>query len=240
MIITPRFRYHHLPKTGGTSCSSLLCGGGFGGRPAAWGHIPAAECPPEHRALTPVGTLRDPWSWHRSFFLHAANADADSASAVGWSDGQDPVEAFRAWIRRATKQEGPPPKHPGILWKQRDPEYDQILWEQSTGTYDWMIRRIYMDRKGQWAIRRLIATDHLLLGWSTVLDVRVEAMPHSNSTAHRQKLGYSSCVGPVDLDEWYDAHTLQLVDDATSQWRELFRYEYGEPTPWRVLTFDIR
>ena len=77
MLITPRFVFVHIPKTGGDFirriCARHL--------PADWivpttiaKHGPDVEIPEEYRDLPRFALVRNPWDWHVSWFHYLAGA----------------------------------------------------------------------------------------------------------------------------------------------------------------------
>ena len=94
MLITPRFVFVHIPKTGGDFirriCSRHL--------PADWivpnaiaKHGPDVEIPEEYRDLPRFALIRNPWDWHVSWFHYLAGAGRPD-------EHRDRVRAMNPWF----------------------------------------------------------------------------------------------------------------------------------------------
>lgn len=67
MIITNRFAFIHLHKTGGQSLNDII-GRCIADHRIIGYHFPRAELPPEARDLPVVGMVRNPWDWYVSWY----------------------------------------------------------------------------------------------------------------------------------------------------------------------------
>jgi hypothetical protein len=71
MIVTDRFVFLHLHKSGGTFVNHWLAQYYPGARTVGY-HLPRALIPPEHAALPMIGLVRNPWSYYVSWFSFQA------------------------------------------------------------------------------------------------------------------------------------------------------------------------
>ena len=67
MIVTDRFVFLHLHKSGGTFVNECLLRFVPGARQIGY-HLPHALIPPQHAALPVLGLVRSPWSYYVSWF----------------------------------------------------------------------------------------------------------------------------------------------------------------------------
>ncbi|MGI9262898.1 MAG: tetratricopeptide repeat protein [Woeseiaceae bacterium] len=67
MIVTERFVFIHMHKTGGQTLNDIIqsC---IPGHQVVGYHYPRAEVPPEAAALPVVGIVRNPWDWYVSWY----------------------------------------------------------------------------------------------------------------------------------------------------------------------------
>lgn len=67
MILTPRFSFVHLHKSGGTFVGNALLEHVPGARKVGH-HVPASQLPATHAALPVLGVIRNPWDYYVSWF----------------------------------------------------------------------------------------------------------------------------------------------------------------------------
>jgi hypothetical protein len=67
MILTPRFVFLHLHKSGGSFVNEALLRHEAGARQAGY-HLPRSAIPPTHSALPVLGLVRSPWSYYVSWY----------------------------------------------------------------------------------------------------------------------------------------------------------------------------
>jgi hypothetical protein len=72
MIITPRFTFVHLHKSGGTFVNQVLLKYVPGARQVGH-HLPASQLPPTHADLPILGVVRNPWDYYVSWFAFQKN-----------------------------------------------------------------------------------------------------------------------------------------------------------------------
>ena len=67
MIVTPRFVFLHLHKSGGTFVNACLMQHVAGAQQIGY-HLPRTMIPDTHRHLPVLGFVRSPWSYYVSWF----------------------------------------------------------------------------------------------------------------------------------------------------------------------------
>jgi hypothetical protein len=67
MIVTPRFVFLHLHKSGGTFVNECLLNYVEGARQVGY-HLPRRMVPAEHAHLPALGLVRNPWSYYVSWY----------------------------------------------------------------------------------------------------------------------------------------------------------------------------
>jgi hypothetical protein len=72
MILTPRFTFIHLHKSGGTFVNQVLLKYVPGARQIGH-HLPASQLPPSHADLPVLGVVRNPWDYYVSWFAFQRN-----------------------------------------------------------------------------------------------------------------------------------------------------------------------
>jgi hypothetical protein len=72
MIITPRFTFIHLHKSGGTFVNQVLLKYVPGARQIGH-HLPASQLPPSRAGLPVLGVVRNPWDYYVSWFAFQSN-----------------------------------------------------------------------------------------------------------------------------------------------------------------------
>jgi hypothetical protein len=78
MILTPRFVFLHLHKSGGTFVNECLLR--FLPEATQFGyHLPRAMIPPEYAALPILGLVRNPWSYYVSWFAFQSGRSQPNA-----------------------------------------------------------------------------------------------------------------------------------------------------------------
>ena len=67
MIVTDRFVFVHMHKTGGQTINKII-GNCIADHRVVGYHYPIAECPDDARELPVVGIVRNPWDWYASWY----------------------------------------------------------------------------------------------------------------------------------------------------------------------------
>lgn len=86
MIVTPRFVFLHLHKSGGTFVNACLMRHVAGARQIGY-HLPRRMIPPEFAALPVLGLVRSPWSYYVSWFAFQRSRAEPNALFRTLSDG---------------------------------------------------------------------------------------------------------------------------------------------------------
>lgn len=231
----PGFVQVHMLKTGGTWLRNALH--------ATWPteglatdggqHGPAVDLLPEDRAgRLVIGTIRDPWSWYVSLWIHIS-ASEQRHDFGGWGGGST---AFRdvlyGWTHPATVEVLP--KSLLCIWGPHSDRDEQEEALRSSSLYSWAVRYFYTDRCGGWLVDRLLDTAQLHAATGRLLgrEITEARLPRLNT---RQQM--SAPIKPDDSAILYDKEAMRWVLDADGQmvnstfrWRP---FEASEVAIWR-------
>lgn len=112
-IVTDKYVYCHMPKTGGTWMTNYLQQEHEGVR-ALSGHSAASELDPAvYEGKTLFGTVRDPWSWYLSWYNHATRNKGARLAMKTYCDGREP--SFHEVLRN-------------LLERRNVPDYYNLIW----------------------------------------------------------------------------------------------------------------
>lgn len=96
MILTPRFVFLHLHKSGGSFVNEALLRHEAGARQSGY-HLPRSAIPPTHAQLPVLGLVRNPWSYYVSWYaFQSARPRPNALFAVLGEGGR---AGFAATIR---------------------------------------------------------------------------------------------------------------------------------------------
>jgi hypothetical protein len=184
----------HMPKTGGTTVSNYLKGflAGRDRWPLLHGHSPARDIPAHSRkGKTLFGTIRDPWSWYASWWMHAVRDHSYRAALKEYGKGS---YEFASVLRGVTSTERfSPPHDVGIIWATRSPKDSRMSFAGSeAGLYSWVFNHIYANDVCSFA--RL---SHLAEDLSKILRMEVSSHDLLPMNTHQQR----KSTPPVWTDE---------------------------------------
>lgn len=96
MLVTDKFVFIHLPRTGGTFVSELIKSFFPSARDVGY-HMPRMMLPKEYAHLPVLGGIRNPWEFYVSWYQHQISQTKHSALFCGVSDNRklDFVETTR-------------------------------------------------------------------------------------------------------------------------------------------------
>jgi hypothetical protein len=86
MIVTPRFVFLHLHKSGGTFVNAGLMAHISGARQLGY-HLPRSMVPPQFQSLPTLGLVRNPWSYYVSWYSFQRARPRPNALFQIMSDG---------------------------------------------------------------------------------------------------------------------------------------------------------
>ena len=96
MIVTDKFVFIHMHKTGGQSLSHIIHDCIPGAKPIGY-HYPCSMLPDEYSQLPVVGMVRNPWDWYVSWYAFNTRPEINNPLFFIVSDG------FQADFRRTIK-----------------------------------------------------------------------------------------------------------------------------------------
>lgn len=153
MIVTDRFVFLHLHKSGGSFVNRFLLECVPGSRPVGY-HLPRADIPADARHLPILGTVRNPWDYYVSWYSFQVAMPAPNALFLVASEGRrhdfngtvrnlmrlgEDAALLSAWVDRL------PPERPnrGINLSK---SCVAPLAQSGMGFYTFLYRRMYGDR----------------------------------------------------------------------------------------------
>src|SRR4249920_1133486 len=85
MIVTDKFVFVHLPRSGGTFVSEVI-GKFFPSAHEIGYHLPRSLLPKEYSHLPVLGAVRNPWDFYVSWYNHVLPRDAATVLVSWMSD----------------------------------------------------------------------------------------------------------------------------------------------------------
>lgn len=98
MIVTDKFAFVHLPRSGGTFVSALIRKFFPSAREIGY-HLPRSLLPAEYSHLPILGAIRNPWEFYVSWYYHVWPRDA-ATPLISWMTENGTV-GFEGTIRNA-------------------------------------------------------------------------------------------------------------------------------------------
>ena len=220
-LLTDSLAFLHCPKTCGTWIGSTFREEPH--RRLGGSHDPLWATKGLGDRLT-FGSVRDPWSWYMSLYLHACHAHREDgvylARMAGVSapwERYPTAEGFRAWLRGATHLPGTKPE--GIYWDclahtvhETGPEL--YPGAHGEGLASWRVAYTYGDGKSLTVCVDDIVRQHRLyedLARVSGRDAEYlrETYPAVNTRWVRRKV-----PGPRDRSEWWTPAMVSWVREA--------------------------
>lgn len=209
-VVTPKYLFVHVPKTGGMWTTDILlryAGGKKNGD--AMYHRPKGDLPHGDGRLS-LSNVRDPWSWYASWYLHSRDQRNPWLQEYGRGS-----LAFKDVLFGVTHPDKVNPRKLGGYWP--DPYFDEVqIWKARnlglcTYAFDYM-----------WggAVDISIPTDRLREGMSVLLDRDLSQEPFRN--AHREHSNYR---------QFYTDEMIRWVKDADRSLIFQYGFEPFRPTP---------
>lgn len=213
---------YHAPKTGGTWLSKVWATNG--GRRIGGGHDPLRDDNTTPDVAT-VATVRNPWDWYVSWYLHCLRGGKDMRKSLAWYGGGS--TEFKSVLRGATRFA---PLSLGVIWSPGRPsrpnkgcgratykamqEVDPTYWH--SGLYTFLMNYIYEGNPGLW-----VATDNLTRAVEDLtpgLD-----LPPPLNVRH---------VSAEEVGAVHDDDTIRWIAQADAAWIAWGGWLPGQRSPW--------
>lgn len=236
MQLSPTIIAAHCPKTGGTWLGYVLQSEA-GATSYRGGHDPAWSIPAEDRAgRQVVGTVRDPWSWYGSLYVHACHGDQLRRSILAeyagiWESVASEVDyriclvEFKAALWGMTHGVRVS-RRPGVLFDAFPG--NALPYDGRHGLFSWCMAVVYGDNSGSYN----------LAGLDTVVDMGrasdaaaallgleakriAEEYPPRNTRYDKRR----QFNGPSDWADWYDDEMIGWVARADAWLIRAFGFE---------------
>jgi hypothetical protein len=223
MILTPRFVFIHLHKSGGSFVNEVLLEHVPGARKLGH-HAPASLLPASHAGLPVLGVIRNPWEYYVSWFTFQSERRTWVWQAFS-EDGTLDFAATTARMLRAGEDDALIDRlvaHAPVEFPQRQMNLTKACLEglrgRPFGWYTFLFRRMYADLPVHFLRKENLR--EALLDFlrkqgieSPALERRVREAPLANATSHAP---YREC---------YDAALARLVSERERE--VVTRFGYG-------------
>jgi hypothetical protein len=175
----------HMPKTGGTSVINYLkeTWGGKDRWPLLHGHAPASDVPyHDLKGKTLIGTIRDPWGWYASWWMHALANPRCHPSLSQYGQGSCEFSAVLKGVTGPDKSLVP--ESPGVIWSvnMKAGVARRTLAQSGKGLYSWTFNHVYGNNVKELARLSNLRGD---LGKILGAEISPEEMPPSNTHQER-------------------------------------------------------
>jgi hypothetical protein len=174
--------YCHMPKTGGAWTTAYLQKKRGGAQTPDHGHHPAADIPKESlEGRTLFGTIRNPWDWYASWYMHAKSRAIDKDGLFRFGAGSDSFKSVM--IGAIIPDPGQAPDNIGVIWAIKDPrKAREEFLNQGCGLYTWVFHHVYSGM-----VKTFIDTPQLHEGLSQITGVAISPKKHPATNTRHQR-----------------------------------------------------
>lgn len=204
---TDELIYVHLPKCGGTWVGWYLQNECRFAQ-IQKGHDPLSCVPLEEReGRLVVGSLRDPWSWYRSWYLHARKRVGWTEALKVYGDGTTTYPEVIYGVTHPTRERCP--EAPSVLV---DYQHEREAFLASgRGLYSWYARYMF---GWPYEVKAIIDLKSLTPGLEQVLKRKVDrdVHPPRNITARNPPLTRYEKSREEELNQWIWEADREIID----------------------------
>ena len=200
--------FYHVPKTGGAWVGSALQP--YGTERLGGGHDSVNRTPPPAGYMT-FSTVRNPWDWYVSLYLHARSADRHDLLSV-WGGGSNSFrDVLYGWTHPGV---GGVPDRVGVIYELDGPDALLRGFAHREGFCSYT-QRFITSR----SMDHYIPTDRLAEGLGILTGEDFTHVPRAN-TAQQRDVGMSRNYRP-----WYTPEMVEWVWQADGWMAVLFGFE---------------
>ncbi|MFH1570925.1 MAG: hypothetical protein ABIL09_23225 [Gemmatimonadota bacterium] len=236
MYLTADQLVAHEPKTGGTWLSQLL-GNLQLGKQIRGQHDPlwSVNQPELFEGRQVVGTIRNPWTWYCSLYVHAVNGSFNHRFLLKvYGRGSLRFKDVLFGMTHPWELPFVPDHQPGVIW----PLLDDTLMDfhrGEVGLAAWCARYSYGTNvievaDSEWLADTFLATDRLNEAVALLLEMPFEVIdaspPHNVRGSAR---GFFR--GAPDYADWYDSESVRWVQESDRLLIDQFGFEPFRPSP---------
>ena len=201
VLATKKLIYCHMPKTGGDFTTRYLRDEHGGKDPPGFnGHVSWNDLPARYKdGRTPFGTIRDPWSWYASWYMHAKAVCLEQGGLASYGNGS---KNFADVLEGALHPlDGRAPNNVGLIWSLDIKATRPSFLREKVGLYSWTFNYIFSKQ-----VRTLIDTPQLYEGLEEFLGTPVDRKKHPpKNTRHQRSKTAVDDVSTLYTDELIDA-----------------------------------
>lgn len=197
--------YCHMPKTGGAWLTSYLSRIHEARDTPGHGHNPAKDVPKRFlQGRTLFGTIRDPWSWYTSWWMHAKSVPLDKTALIRYGAGSDAFRAVLPGVLVPSEECTPP--SPSVIWSLPDDREARLAFlGLGAGLYTWTFNHVFSGM-----VRTLIDMRQMYEGLGQVLGLEVDPKLYPPTNTRHQRAD-SAVDDPRTL---YDQKMIDAVWEA--------------------------
>lgn len=233
MIVTNKFVFIHMFRTGGTSINSF-----FDGKMLGY-HRPRSLIPKQYKHLPVVGNVRNPYDWYVDIYYHALNFNYPMKTPTFLNFVLDFKRySFKESIKRLidTSWMTSVDKEKSLSHFPRDYNWNKTLIDNirkvdfedylnsKIGFFSWLFNYMYKD-KGTTGSMTYCRLEHLKRDWSLFLKNKVadNFFPKLNSM-----YGVNSIIGKVreprskNHAKYYDDELIKLIQEKDKAYLDSF------------------
>lgn len=241
-VRSDRFIYLRVPKTGSSSTHDIFITQ-ENAKIIGWSHMQYVDLTPEligNRSI--IGTVRNPFSWYYSWYIHAMSLGEPFTSMVAqYGNGR---KDFRSALYGITHQWEIEyiPVPVGVFWNCENNYGTEAFRRRRIGlctfAHDYTIgtKERYYGNGGKWGADIVIPTDRLIEGLAAVLGYEIQGQ----FVKPRNIAGTVKGGQPVktNIEDIYDEEMIRWVNAADAEFIEEFEFKPFIKTPWIFMTFN--
>lgn len=181
-IVIDRRIYCHMPKTGGDFITRYLREDWQGKDPPGMhGHAAYDDFPKKWTEdREPFGSIRDPWSWYASWWMHASSVCLEQGGLQKYGAGSKSFKAVLAGVLMPSDMNTP--NNVGLIWSHDVKRTRPSFLRQKVGLYTWTFRHVFSGK-----VHTFIDTPQIYDGLEQLLGQPVNRHLHPPRNTREQR-----------------------------------------------------